>query len=310
MEYRRLGRTELRISTLGFGASPLGDVFQVTDPAEGVRAVHSAIDQGINFFDVSPYYGAGLAEQRLGNALVGKRAGVILATKCGRYGVNTFDFSSPAITSQVKQSLQRLQTDYVDLLQVHDVEFGRVEQIISETLPAILALKQSGVARYIGITGYSLKTLLRIANSFPIDSLLSYCHYNLLVNDMDDALTPYAVSRHIGLINASPLHMGMLTDDGAPPWHPAPLNVREASLRALSVSAAHGSKISEVALAFCTAHPYVSSTLVGMSTRKEVEQNTAAAEARYDPSLYKALLKAIAPDGNTTWPSGLPENHD
>ena len=94
MEYRQLGGTELRISVLGFGASPLGDVFRKTTPAERMDAVHLAVDEGINFFDVSPYYGITLAEARLGEALEGRREKVLLATKCGRYGGSEFDFSA------------------------------------------------------------------------------------------------------------------------------------------------------------------------------------------------------------------------
>ena len=81
MEYRRLGNTELIVSQLGFGASPLGDVYSPLDPIETARAVHMSIDEGINFFDVSPFYGITLAEQRLGQALAGKREKVVLATK-------------------------------------------------------------------------------------------------------------------------------------------------------------------------------------------------------------------------------------
>src|ERR1700733_1243910 len=95
MEYRPLGQTDLRISVIGFGASPLGDVFGIANPEEGARAVQVAIDEGINFFDVSPYYGITLAEVRLGKALKGRRRDVVLSTKCGRYGANEFDFSAP-----------------------------------------------------------------------------------------------------------------------------------------------------------------------------------------------------------------------
>src|SRR5271163_3122618 len=163
MRYRKLGQTDLEVSVLGFGASPLGNVFSVTDPLESTRAIHKAIDLGINFFDVSPYYGVTLAEQRLGLALTGRRNEIILATKCGRYGVDDFDFSAAAVEAGVDASLARLKTDYVDLLQVHDVEFGDVQQIVNETLPALRKMQKAGIARYIGITGYSLKTLARIA---------------------------------------------------------------------------------------------------------------------------------------------------
>ena len=114
----------MKVSVIGFGASPLGDVYGEIVPAESQRAVRSAIEAGINFFDVSPYYGRTLAESRLGEALHGVRQQIFLATKCGRYDVTVFDFSRKRITAGLEESLSRLRTDYVDLLQVHDIEFG------------------------------------------------------------------------------------------------------------------------------------------------------------------------------------------
>ena len=248
MEYRQLGGTELRISILGFGASPLGNAFHETDPVEGTAAVHLAVDRGINFFDVSPYYGLTLAETRLGEALEGRREKVVLATKCGRYGANEFDFSANRITASVEESLGRLRTDYLDLLQAHDVEFGDVRQVVEETVPAMRRLQEQGKARYIGITGYSLKNLMEIAGQVKVDSILSYCRYNLLITDMEAKLIPFAKKNGIGVINASPLHMGIITERGAPNWHPAPQTVQEAGRRIVAVCKARGLDASEVAL--------------------------------------------------------------
>ena len=152
MEYRKPGRTGLQVSLIGFGASPLGDVFGATDPAQGKNAVHLAIDNGINFFDVSPYYGLTLAEARLGDALVGKRRKIILATKCGRYGADQFDFSAKRILASVDESLRRLRTDYIDLFQAHDVEFGDVHQVIHEAFPAMQRMREQGKVRFLGVT--------------------------------------------------------------------------------------------------------------------------------------------------------------
>jgi aryl-alcohol dehydrogenase-like predicted oxidoreductase len=129
------GQTDLNLSLIGFGGAALGGVFGNIDPGEGMRAVHLAVDSGINFFDTSPYYGITLAETRLGEALAGRRERVILATKCGRYGMDEFDFSAKRVIASMDESLRRLQTDYIDLFQVHDVEFGDVQQIIDETSP-------------------------------------------------------------------------------------------------------------------------------------------------------------------------------
>jgi L-galactose dehydrogenase len=314
MRYRRLGQTDLEVSVLGFGASPLGDVFSVVDPAESTRAVHQAIDLGINFFDVSPYYGVTLAEQRLGAALAGRRNEVVLTTKCGRYGADHFDFSARTIVAGVDASLARLKTDYVDLLQVHDVEFGDVEQIVTETLPALRALQQIGKARYIGITGYSLETLITIAELAPVDSILSYCRYNLMVQDMDKILTPLAKKKSIGLINASPLHMGVLSLSEIPSWHPAPPEIRAAGHRANEICKSHGLRLAEVALRFCLAHPYVASTLVGMSTVKQLEENLRALNPSEDASVIQEIIAAIGSNFNYIWPSGRinyaePSNH-
>ncbi|GAC1664068.1 MAG: aldo/keto reductase [Candidatus Acidiferrum sp.] len=310
MEYRKLGKTGLQVSLLGYGAAPLGDVYGKTEPAEYTRAVHLAIEKGVNFFDNSPYYGITLAEERLGQTLVGKRDKILLATKCGRYGVSEFDFSAKRITASVDESLRRLQTDYVDLLQAHDVEFGDVQQVIDEALPAMRKIQEQGKARFIGITGYPLKTLRRIAEAVPVDTILSYCHYNLMNTEMDDVLTPFAKQHDIGLINASCLHMGVLTEQGAPAWHPAPPEVHAAAKKAAAICRAHGHDISEVALRFSFDHPYVSSHLVGMSTVHEVEANLKILQLRTDAALLQEVRAAIAPVFNFHWPTGRPENND
>jgi len=308
MEYRQLGETSLRLSMLGFGASPLGDVFRKTDPAEGAAAVHLAIDRGINFFDVSPYYGLTLAESRLGEALEGRRQQVVLATKCGRYGGDEFDFSASRITAGVENSLARLRTDYIDLLQAHDVEFGNVEQIVNETIPAMRKLQEQGKARYIGITGYSLKNLMEIASQAKVDSILSYCRYNLLITDLDAALVPFAKQHGIGVINASPLHMGIITEKGAPTWHPAPQKIRDAGQLVVALCKERGADASELALRFCLDYPEVASTLVGLSSRGHVEGNLKCLTMRNNPELLSEVLGIVAPVRNFVWQSGLAEN--
>jgi L-galactose dehydrogenase len=309
MEYRQLGGTGLKISILGFGASPLGNAFRETDPAEGKAAVHLAVERGINFFDVSPYYGLTLAETRLGEALEGRRERVVLATKCGRYGADEFDFSAARITAGVEDSLKRLRTDYIDLLQAHDVEFGDVRQVVEETVPAMRKLQEQGKVRFVGITGYSLKNLMEIAGQVKVDSILSYCRYNLLITDMEAKLVPFAKKHGIGLINASPLHMGIITERGAPDWHPAPQLVRDAGQRVVAVCRARGVDASEVALRFCLDQPDVASTLVGLSSREHVERNLKCMEMRNDPELLAEIAKAVAPVKDLTWPSGKAENY-
>jgi L-galactose dehydrogenase len=310
MNYRKLGKTDLNLSLIGFGGAALGGVFGNVDPGEGMRAVHLAVDSGINFFDTSPYYGTTLAETRLGAALLGRRDRVIIATKCGRYGTNEFDFSAKRVTASIDESLRRLQTDYVDLLQVHDLEFGDAQQIIEETIPALRRLQQQGKARYIGITGYPPKLLRRIAEAAPVDSILTYCHYNLMNTDMDEVLTNFARERGIGLINAAALHMGILTENGPAEWHPAPQEVRDAGKNAAEFCRSHGVDIADVAMRFSLNHPYVSSTLVGMANTRQVEASMDLLRNSTDPELLRQVEAILSPVFNHVWPSGRAENQD
>jgi L-galactose dehydrogenase len=310
MEYRRLGRTDLKVSEIGFGTSALGNAFGNIDPAEGMRTVHQAVDSGINFFDSSPYYGITIAETRLGEALVGRRDRALVATKCGRYGFDQFDFSAKRVIASMDESLRRLQTDHIDLFQAHDVEFGDVQQIIHETVPALRQLQQQGKARYIGITGYPPKLLRRIAEAVPVDSILTYCHYNLLNTDMDGVLTGFAQERGIGLINASGLCMGLLTEQGPPDWHPAPPEVREAGRKAAVFCREQGANLSELALRFCLGNASVSSTLIGIATTRQLETSLELLSGGPDQALLAQVQAILAPVFNYAWPSGRPENQE
>ena len=313
MIYKVLGKTGLIVSVIGFGASPLGAEFGSIVPEEGKRAVDYAIDQGINYFDVSPYYGRTLAEKRLGKFLKGKRDRIILATKVGRYGISLpdgFDFSAQRVVKSVDESLQRLKTDYIDVFQIHDIEFGKRKQIIEETLPAMLQLQKKGKIRFVGITGYPLTPLKEVVETQEIDTVLSYCRYNLLDTTMDDILTPVVKKRNIGLINASPLHMRALTEKGAPDWHPAPEKVLKGAKEAAHFCRERGINVSDLALQFAFSHEYVAVTLVGMSKVRHVKANLNNVGVKPDPDLLKKVRKIIQPVANTFWKEGLPENSD
>jgi L-galactose dehydrogenase len=309
--YKQLGKTGLKVSIVGFGASGLGNEFGQINPAAGQSAVHRAIERGVNYFDVSPYYGRTLAETRLGEALRGRRHKVILATKAGRYGrtlPSGFDFSAHRIRRSIDESLDRLQTDVIDIFQLHDIEFGDRKQIIDESIPAMQKLKQVGKVRFIGITGYPLHLLKNVADTVEIDTLLSYCHYNLMDTTLNGVLVPTAIQKGLGLINASPLHMGLLTDTGAPVWHPAPKRVVEMAQQVAVRCYARGMRIADLAMRFALQNESVATTLVGMSSIEQVDMNLDAVGRTPDPELLAEVLKMIAPVTDVAWQEGRPEN--
>ena len=312
MRYATLGQTGLEVSSIGFGASPLGGEYGPLDAATGRRAVDAAIDHGINFFDVSPYYGRTLAEERLGQALRGKRQKVILETKVGRYGRNYpegFDFSASRVVRSVEESLRRLQTDVIDIFLAHDIEFESRSRILGETLPALRKLKEQGKIRAFGITAYPLELLREVAEEGEVDVVLSYCHHNLLNTRMAAVLGPLARERGIGLVNASALHMGVLTQAGPPAWHPAHEDVLMAARACVEFCSTRGLDIADLALGFALSGDLVASTLVGMRTEAEVLANVRTLHNPPAAALVVEVRRQLAPVLDREWSSGLPDNN-
>src|SRR5438045_3970047 len=152
MDTRPLGNTGLTLPVLSFGASSLGQEFRPVDVNEALRAVHVALDLGMNFIDTSPFYGRGLSECLLGIALRGvPRDRYLLGTKLGRYDVGHFDFSARRVVESIDVSLHRMGVEYLDVILCHDIEFVDMRQIIDETLPALRAVQQQGKVRFVGV---------------------------------------------------------------------------------------------------------------------------------------------------------------
>jgi L-galactose dehydrogenase len=311
MQYRLLGNTGMNVSVLGFGASSLGGVFHDVDEAEGIRTVHSSLDLGINFIDVSPFYGLTKSETVLGKALkTVPRDRYLLATKCGRYGheIKDFDFSAKRLTASIDESLARMGVEYVDLLHAHDIEFGDLNQIIEETIPALRKIQKSGKCRYIGVTGLPLTAIKEVVEAVPVDAILSYCRYSL--NDMALVdLIPTLQSRGVGVINASPLSMGLLSMRGAPAWHPAPAAVKEVCAKAARHCHAKGASIERLAVQFAVADPQIASTFVSSANVENMRRNIAWAAEPIDQQLLAEVLEILLPIHNVTWSSGRPENN-
>lgn len=306
MKYRKLGNTGLLLSEISFGASSLGGVFHAIDEKEGVRAVLSAVEQGINFIDVSPYYGHCKAETVLGKALSQiPRDRYHLATKVGRYGrdgVNLWDYSAARSVQSVYESMERLGVDYIDLIQVHDIEFqadlpGGLQKVVDETLPALWELKEKGVVGHVGITDLqpeNLKWVVEHAPQGSVETVLNFCHYCL----NDDLLQEYFnlfEQRGIGIINAAPFAMGLLTRTGVPAWHPAPPSLIDACRQAADYCESQGYPIEKLAIQFAVSNPRITTTLFSTANPLEVTQNLAAAQSPLDTQLLADVRRLLAP---------------
>jgi len=311
MQYRELGKTGLKLSSLSFGASSLGGVFADIVESEGIRTVQVAVDHGINLLDVSPYYGLTKAETVLGKALKNiPRDKYILSTKVGRYGSDfkDFDFSAGRVTRSVDESLARLNVDHIDIILCHDIEFGDLAQIINQTLPALRKLQQTGKVKYVGISGLPIKPLKYVVEQAPVDVVLSYCHYELNDTALLDLL-PTLEKKGVGIINASPLGMGLLSTRPLPSWHPAPTKLREAAAKAAELCAHRGTPIEKLAVQFAVANPQITTTLVGTADPNIMLQNIATVDEPMDEQLLMEVSEILRPVHNMTWVSGHAENN-
>lgn len=307
MEYREIGKTGMKVSNLSFGASSLGGVFHSIKEEEGIEAVYRAIEKGINFIDVSPYYGHLKAEIVLGKALKNiDREKFYLSTKVGRYGkngVNYWDYSASKAKESVYNSMERLNTDYIDLINVHDIEFADLDQICQETLPALVDLRNQGIVKHVGITNLTLQHFKYVIDNVPegtVESILSFCHYTL----NDDALTDYLdyfEEKGVGVINASPFSMGLLTERGAPDWHPAPKPLQDVCQKAAQHCKSKGKSIEQLAIKYSTSNSRISTTLFSTSRPSSVEQNVQWLDEPLDTELLQEVQSILASRLRDTW---------
>lgn len=251
------------LGTSSFAGGSFGsDMTQDTATA----IVQHAYDAGVRIFDSAPWYGNGLAEQRLGVALreLGLGGKVRVHTKACRQSPDTarmFDFSREGVKQSVADSLQRLQLPSLDLLQVHDPEFAPgLSDLGGATLPALADALAEGTAKGVGFTGYPLsilKDLLGLASTMdlPVTSLLSYCRYTMYDTSLAADLDLLNAVQRSGalLINAAPLGMGLLTPGGPPAWHPGSAKLKEAAACAAAIAATARVSLPRLGAAFAMA---------------------------------------------------------
>ncbi len=303
MQYRQLGRSGLKVSTItlgtmGFGgtgwASPVGHL----GVEDARRQIEICREAGVNLIDTADIYSNGLSEEILGEALGTDRDQVLLATKVrGAMGEGPNDdgLSRHHIIRGVEASLRRLGTDYIDLYQVHEWD-GLTPQ--EETLSALDALVQSGKVRYIGSSNYTARQLMKALWISDLRGWESYVsqqiYYSLQARDAENELIPIAIEEGLGVLVWSPLAGGLLSGkyrrgQDAPEgsrrfegWTEPPVNDEERlydTVDALvEIGDGYGVSAAQVALAYTLAKPAITSVIVGARTEEQLRDNLAAAD--------------------------------
>lgn len=312
MQYNEIGKTGMKVSQLSFGASSLGGVFHSVKEADAIQAVFTAVELGMNFIDVSPYYGHYKAETVLGKALQQiPRDKYYLSTKVGRYGkdgVNTWDYSAKRVTESVYESMERLHIDHIDLINVHDIEFqaglpGGLQKVAEETLPALCELRDKGVVSHVGITDLQPENIKWVIEHVPagtVEATLCFCHYSL----NDELLKEYFdffEQNNVGVINASPLSMGLLGSRGVPDWHPAPKALVDACARAVAHCNAKGYPAEKLAIQYAISSPRIATTLFSSANPDNVRKNWQYAEEPIDWQLVEEVQTIIGDQMRVRW---------
>lgn len=310
MEKRKLGKTDLELPVVGFGASSLGQEFRMVTLDEAMQSVRVALDLGMNLIDTSPFYGRGMSEVLLGVGLRDvRRDSYILCSKLGRYDLNHFDFSARRVAESIDVSLHRLGVTNLDILLAHDIEFVDMRQIVDETIPAMQKARDQGKVRYIGFSGYPMKIFPWVIDQIDVDVILSYNQYTLQNTRLGD-LEPYLAEKGVGIMNAGPFAARLLTNAILPEWHKEPAEVKAACRRAAEFCHAQGVDIAKLALQFSVSNnPKITTTITGSANPSNIRKWAQWVDEPIDRELMGKVLEMLAPVNNLGHVEGLPQNN-
>uniref|UniRef100_A0A1B0CH08 NADP-dependent oxidoreductase domain-containing protein n=1 Tax=Lutzomyia longipalpis TaxID=7200 RepID=A0A1B0CH08_LUTLO len=279
MEYQALGRTGLSVSKISLGTGTLSPFYGSITEEGACETVREALRRGINYIDTAYYYGQGCSEKFLGVALKTiPRKAFYIGTKIGRYEMdvaNQFDFSAETTRRSVERSLKNLQLDYIDVIQIHDVEFApNLDIVLKEALPTLEALRDEGKVGYIGVTGYPLNVLKQAIVGAPgrFDTVLAYTRYSMI----DDSLTRYLdffLKENLGVICASGHGLGLLSQNGPQSWHPAGEEIKTACREAAELCRKEGLELGRLAMGYFIQLAGPATFLVGMQSLELLNMN-------------------------------------
>ncbi|MEP9413635.1 aldo/keto reductase [Gordonia sp. VNQ95] len=315
MEYRPLGRTGVRVSPLCLGAMMFGP-WGNDDVDDSVAIIHRALDAGVNFIETADVYSAGESKRIVGTALAGRRDDVVLATKfympMGE-NPNARGGSRKWIFREVKESLRRLQTDYIDLYQVHRPD---PDTDVTETLGALTDLVAQGKIRMIGSSSYSGSQIVEAQWAARDRNLSRFVTeqppYSILVRGIEEDVLPTARRHGMGILTYSPLSGGWLSGRFRKNANAAPVSKARPGARfdmsrpdnqgkldiveeLAGVADSAGLTMIELAIAFVIRHPGVTSAIVGPRTMQQLESYLPATEVRLDDDVLDRIDELVAP---------------
>jgi D-threo-aldose 1-dehydrogenase len=329
-EMRPLGRTTVRVTRLGFGSAPLGNLFRPVDEATARETVRAAWIAGMRYFDTAPLYGHGLSERRLGSVLRAEtRDSFVISTKVGRRLVPSatgadgayvqvpavtpvFDYTADATRDTLAESIERLGVGRLDVALIHDIgavthgadDGRRYREAMEGAYRVLHDLRSEGTIRAVGVGANEWPILERCARDGNFDCFLLAGRYSLLEQTALDSFLPLCRSRAIGVIIGGPFNSGILALGAVPGatynYLPAPPDVLERVGALQRVVAAHGVPLAAAALQFPFHHPAVTAVIPGARAATEVRDNLALLRHPIPPSLWRdlraeGLLRTDAP---------------
>ncbi|MFC4324087.1 aldo/keto reductase [Litchfieldia salsa] len=279
MNKRQIGKSDLFASEIGLGCMSIG-----VEEAHAVRIIDEAIDSGINYLDTADLYDQGLNEEFVGKAIKGKRQDLILATKVGNRFERgkegwSWDPSKKHIMNAIKESLRRLQTDYIDLYQLHG---GTMEDHIDETIDAFEALKQEGVIRYYGISSIRPNVIQEYVKRSSIISVMM--QYSILDRRPEEQVLPLLEENQISVLARGPVAKGFLTERSFNPSKEALfskgyLDYSSEELKSIVTrirNSCDGRSLTEIGLRYILQSSTVSSVIAGASNVEQLHANVIA----------------------------------
>lgn len=306
----RLGRRGPEVTRVGLGCAPIGNLFRAVTDDEAHATVDAAWDVGIRFFDTAPLYGHGLAEERLGRALRDRpRDDYVLATKVGRLlqpathpdpdnlfvdvppVEPVFDFSRDGVLRSIESSLERIGTDRLDVVHVHDPD-GREDEAIAGAFPTLIELRDQGVIGAVGCGMNQAPALERFVTEVDLDCVLLAGRYTLLDRQGGERLLPACLERGIGVVIGGVFNSGLLVrpePDATYDYRSAPSELVERAVAMQRRCAAHGVALASAAIAFVLRHPAVATVVIGARSAAEIVDDVRDALDRVDDELLDEL---------------------